>query len=86
MTPSNPIATLDYGFEVAGYPFFTVTKLTDEVQIEVKYTEAFDGLLAPCGDGPWVFSVGLSNTFRVETFEVAKTRRLEAFLLQGGQR
>ncbi|KAF2629297.1 glycoside hydrolase family 78 protein [Macroventuria anomochaeta] len=86
LSPSNPLVTLDYGFEVAGFPFFSVAAVSGLVQIEVKYTEEFSGLLQPYSDGPWTFSNGLSNTFRVETFNVTSTGYIESFFVQGGQR
>ncbi|KAK2012488.1 Six-hairpin glycosidase [Colletotrichum eremochloae] len=86
LSPDIPIATLDYGAERAGYPIFDVTSLSAPAQIEVKYTEHFDGLNHPFGDGPFAFSNQLSNSFRVETFEVATTGRLASPLIQGGQK
>ncbi|KAF2021682.1 glycoside hydrolase family 78 protein [Aaosphaeria arxii CBS 175.79] len=86
LTPSSPVATLDYGSEVAGYPVFNVHAVSGKVQIEVKYTEEFRGLNSNYSDGPFTFSIGLSNTYRVETFEVTETGPLQAYLLQGGQR
>lgn len=35
----NPLATLDYGYEIAGTPFFDVSKLAGVVQVEVKYAK-----------------------------------------------
>jgi hypothetical protein len=77
---------LDYGSEVAGYPFFVISSVTGSVQIEVKYSEEFSGLLANLSDGPPPFNVGLSNSYRVETFQITEPGYLEAFFLQGGQR
>ncbi|KAH0282787.1 Six-hairpin glycosidase [Aureobasidium namibiae CBS 147.97] len=86
LNSKNPIATLDYGYEVAGYPFFKVTGFEGKVQIEVKYTENFNDINLPYSDGPFPFAEGLSNTYRVETFEVSCTGQLDSFLAQGGQR
>ncbi|KAK1980087.1 Six-hairpin glycosidase-like protein [Colletotrichum cereale] len=86
LSPDTPIATLDYGAERAGYPIFDVASLSAPAQIEVKYTEHFDGLNHPFSDGPFAFSNQLSNNFRVETFDVAATGRLASPLIQGGQR
>lgn len=63
-----------------------MARLTGQVQIEVKYTEAFDGLHQPFSDSPYPFSVALSNTYRVETFNITKTGPIEGYFLQGGQR
>lgn len=86
LTASNPLATLDYGLEVAGYPFFEVISASGKVQIEVKYTEEFSGLSNSFADGPYAFAVQLSNTYRVETFQVTGKGQLQSSLLQGGQR
>lgn len=83
---TNPVATLDYGGESAGYPFFEVSSLTGVAQVEVKYTEEFGGLNQPFSDGPFAYSNQLGNTFRVETFNFTSAGRLVAPLLQGGQR
>ncbi|RAK98159.1 putative alpha-L-rhamnosidase C [Aspergillus ibericus CBS 121593] len=83
---TNPLVTLDYGTEIGGFPFFDVDSLSGAVQIEAKYTEPMTGLDAPFGDGPWTFANGLSNTFRVETFNVTSTGRMESFFIQGGLR
>lgn len=82
----TPLATLDYGVERAGYAFFTVTSLSQPVQIEVRYSEPFAGLAGPWSDGPFLFSPMLANHFRAETFNVTQAGRLVAPLLQGGQR
>lgn len=51
---SNPVLTLDYGAEVAGFPFVEVTAITGSaVQIELKYSEPFDGLNLLYGEDPW---------------------------------
>ncbi|TEA10845.1 hypothetical protein C8034_v008445 [Colletotrichum sidae] len=86
LTPDIPVATLDYGAERAGFPFLDVSALDAPAQIEVKYTEHFDGLHHPFGDGPYTFSNQLGNSFRVETFNISSTGRLASPLIQGGQR
>jgi len=86
LSPFDPLVTLDYGTEVAGFPFFNIAALSGVVQIEVKYTEEFSGLLQPYSDGPWTFSNGLANRFRVETFNITETGYIEGFFVQGGQR
>ncbi|KAK2602177.1 hypothetical protein N8I77_008730 [Diaporthe amygdali] len=83
---TTPVATLNYGGESAGYPFFEVSSLTEPLQVEVKYTEEFGGLNQPFSDGPFAYSNQLGNTFRVETFNITTTGRLVAPLLQGGQK
>ncbi|KAF4809892.1 hypothetical protein CGCSCA5_v011084 [Colletotrichum siamense] len=86
LTPDIPIATLDYGAERAGFPVFEVSALDGPTQIEVKYTEHFDGLNHPFGDGPYSFSNQLGNSFRVETFNITAEGKTVSPLLQGGQK
>jgi hypothetical protein len=86
LNTDSPLVTLDYGTERAGYPFFSVVDLVGPVQIEVKYSESFVGLAHPWADGPYAFATGLSNSFRVETFNITSTGGFSAPLIQGGQR
>ncbi|RAK75976.1 putative alpha-L-rhamnosidase C [Aspergillus fijiensis CBS 313.89] len=86
LDPQTPLVTLDYGTEAAGFPYFEVESLSTPVQIEAKYSEPYTGLDEPFADGPFDFANGLSNTFRVETFNVTSTGRVESFFIQGGQR
>ncbi|KAI4906359.1 hypothetical protein J4E90_010578 [Alternaria incomplexa] len=86
LSPANPLVTLDYGTEVAGFPFFHISAISGTVEIEVKYSEEYRGIEEPFSDGPWTFSNGLSNSFRVETFNVTETGYIESFFVQGGQR
>jgi hypothetical protein len=78
--------TLDYGTEVGGFPQFQAKSISAPVQIEAKYTEAKNGLENASGDGPWTFSNGLTNTFRVETFNVTEPGQVESYFIQGGLR
>lgn len=58
LTPSAPVLTLDYGAEVAGFPYFEVASLGGPAaQIELKYSEQFAGLNLSTGDGPWYTSL-----------------------------
>jgi hypothetical protein len=82
----NEIATLDYGYEVGGYQHFEVASFTGLVQLEVRYSEGFWALGFNYSDGPFTFANGLTNNFRVETFEISQTGATEAFLIQGGLR
>lgn len=52
LTSSSPVLTLDYGAEVAGFPTFNVQKLSKPAQVELKYSEPYDGLSMPYSDGP----------------------------------
>ncbi|KAI5477313.1 Six-hairpin glycosidase [Pseudohyphozyma bogoriensis] len=44
------------------------------------------GLLTPDGDGPFLFTSGLANTFRVETFNITQTGSTSSYFIQGSQR
>jgi len=53
LNSAAPILTLDYGAEVAGFPYFEVASLAGSTaQIELKYSEQFEGLKLNTGDGP----------------------------------
>ncbi|RDW84250.1 hypothetical protein BP6252_01840 [Coleophoma cylindrospora] len=78
--------TLDYGRDVAGYPVFEVAVVEGYAQIEVKYSEAYNGLLESQGDGPFAFANGLAGTFRVETFNLTHTGNVSSYFIQGSQR
>ncbi|KAJ5682304.1 glycoside hydrolase family 78 protein [Penicillium macrosclerotiorum] len=82
----STLVTLDYGFEVAGFPYFQVSDLDRPLQIEIKYTEQFDGLNHVWADGPYYFSNGLSNSFRVETINITEPGKFQSYFIQGGQR
>ncbi|KAL4930987.1 putative alpha-L-rhamnosidase C [Aspergillus undulatus] len=86
LSPSQPNVTLDYGAEVGGYPFLYIHSLSGTVQIEAKYSEAKPGLDVPYADGPWAFQNQLSNTFRVETFNITTPGQIKSYFQQGGQR
>ncbi|KXT09344.1 hypothetical protein AC579_4110 [Pseudocercospora musae] len=86
LSTSSPILTIDYGSEVAGFPFFDVGEISAPTQIEVKYAEDFTAFNNPYSDGPWTFSNGLSSSFRTETFNLTKPGRFEWSLVQGGQK
>lgn len=83
LTQSQPFATLDYRAEVGGFPFFTVSSTSSPSQIEVKYTEAFDGLNQPFADGPFTFTDALANTLRTETLNITGPGRYSSFFIQG---
>lgn len=82
----NERVIADYGCEVAGRAYFVVDAVSGPVQIETKYSEELPGIDNPNGDGPYAFAIGLSSTFRVETFNVTQTGRFESNFIQGGQR
>lgn len=87
LTAANPVVTLDYLTEIGGFPFIEVSNFSAVgTQIESRYSDAKASLDLPQADGPWTYSNGLSNTFRVETINVTSSGRLESFFIQGGQR
>ena len=38
LSASSPLVTLDFGHEVAGYPFFVVDAMSGPAQVELKYS------------------------------------------------
>ncbi|KFY52885.1 hypothetical protein V496_08090 [Pseudogymnoascus sp. VKM F-4515 (FW-2607)] len=84
---ANPVVTLDYGANVAGFPFVEVSSVSASgAQIELKYSEPFGGLKEPWSNGPFLYVNGLMNSFRTETFNVSSTGPTTSFFIQGGQR
>lgn len=54
LNSSSPVLSLDYGAEVAGFPYVEISSLEGNyAQIELKYSEPYEGLGLPYGDGPW---------------------------------
>ncbi|KAI6822149.1 glycoside hydrolase family 78 protein [Hortaea werneckii] len=86
LSPEKPCVTLDFESDVSGFPSFIVADLTEAVEIEFKYAEQFMALSNPESDGPWTFSNGLSNSFRVERFSLTKADPVQSFFVQGAQR
>jgi hypothetical protein len=86
LSPANPVLTLDYGTEAGGFPYIEVQGFQGDLQFELKYSEQWNGLNQPNGDGPFTFAVALANTYRTETFNVQAPGPIESFFLQGGLR
>lgn len=60
---STPVLSLDYGSEVAGFPYVDVASFDSEyAQVELKYSEPYEGLGLPYGDGPWYASEQSTTT------------------------
>jgi hypothetical protein len=63
LNASSPTLSLDYGAEVAGFPYVEISSFTGEyAQIELKYSEPYEGLGLPYGDGPWYVSFYLRSS------------------------
>lgn len=86
LSPSQPLLTLDYGTNRAGFPIFTVDSLSGPTQLELKYSEEFPALSLPQADGPWPYVPGLANSFRIETFNVTEPGEVQSYFIQGAQR
>jgi hypothetical protein len=86
LSPSQPFLTLDYGTDRSGFPIFCIDSLSDATQIEVKYSEEFPALALPQSDGPYPYTVGLANSFRIETLNLTEPGKLQNYFVQGGQR
>lgn len=52
LNSSFPVVTFDYGAEVAGFPSFNVRSLSGLAQVELKYSEPYNGLRLLYSDGP----------------------------------
>lgn len=86
LTGEGDSIVLDYGHEVAGTPYFSISAVDSPVQLEIRYSEELQGLASGNGDGPYAFSQGLSSTFRTETFNITSAAVIRSYFVQGGQR
>ncbi|KAF1772302.1 Six-hairpin glycosidase-like [Phytophthora cactorum] len=90
LSAGEPLATLDYDYEVAGLPYFVASSVSNgPVEIEVKYAEQFPALSLNYSDGPSQFTTSIANSRRVETHrftgdEIGAT--VTSMLSQPGQR
>ncbi|KAL3668516.1 hypothetical protein V7S43_006600 [Phytophthora oleae] len=86
----EPVAILDYDYEVAGLPYFVVFAVSNgPVDVEVKYAEQFPVLPANFSDGPSQFATAVANSRRVETHRFAQNEigvTVMSMLSQAGQR
>ncbi|KAG6617751.1 Glycoside hydrolase [Phytophthora cinnamomi] len=90
LTAAEPIATLDYGYEVAGLPYFVVSAVSSgPVDVEVKYSEQFSVLSTNFSDGPSQYATAVANSRRVETHRITLDEinaTVTSMLSQPGQR
>lgn len=90
LTAAEPIATLDYDYEVAGLPYFVVSALSNgPVDVEVKYSEQFSVLSTNFSDGPSPYATAVANSRRVETHRFTEEDigdTVTSMLSQPGQR
>ncbi|KAE8896867.1 hypothetical protein PF005_g16135 [Phytophthora fragariae] len=90
LTAAEPIATLDYDYEVAGLPYFVVSAVSNgPVDVEVKYSEQFSVLSTNFSDGPSQYATAVSNSRRVETHRFTEEdigATVTSMLSQPGQR
>lgn len=90
LTAADPIATLDYDYEVAGLPYFVVSAVSNgPVDVEVKYSEQFAVLSTNFSDGPSQFATAVANSRRVETHRFTQEEigaTVTSMLSQPGQR
>ncbi|POM71881.1 Glycoside hydrolase [Phytophthora palmivora] len=90
LSVDEPLATLDYDYEVAGLPYFVVSAISNgPVEVEVKYAEQFPALSLNYSDGPSQFTTSIANSRRVETHrftgsEIGAT--ITSMLSQPGER
>ncbi|KAL4108510.1 hypothetical protein PRIC1_000225 [Phytophthora ramorum] len=90
LTADDPIATLDYEYEVAELPYFVVSAVSNTpVDVEVKYSEQFPALSTNFSDGPSQFTTAVANSRRVETHRFTEEQvgvTVASMLSQPGQR
>ncbi|KAL4175083.1 hypothetical protein KRP22_000056 [Phytophthora ramorum] len=90
LTADDPIATLDYEYEVAGLPYFVASAVSNTpVDVEVKYSEQFPALSTNFSDGPSQFATAVANSRRVETHRFTEEQvgvTVASMLSQPGQR
>ncbi|POM78636.1 Glycoside hydrolase, partial [Phytophthora palmivora] len=90
LTAQEPIATLDYDYEVAGLPYFVVSGVSNApVDVEVKYSEQFSVLSTNFSDGPSQYATAIANSRRVETHRFTPNEiglLVTSMLSQPGQR
>jgi alpha-L-rhamnosidase len=83
LTSSGSAIVLDYGKDVGGIPFFTVTAETGSPQLKAGYSESLRYLTVN-GDGgaPW----GEGDTSRSDTYTVTGAGTITNRFTQGGER
>ena len=83
LTSSGSAIVLDYGKDVGGIPWFTVTAETGSPQLKAGYSESLRYLTAD-GDGgtPW----GEGDTSRSDTYTVTGAGTVTNRFTQGGER
>ncbi|KUF79820.1 hypothetical protein AM587_10014672 [Phytophthora nicotianae] len=90
LSTDEPLATLDYNYEVAGLPYFVVSSVSNgPVEVEVKYAEQFPALSLNYSDGPSQFTTSIANSRRVETHRFTEDEigaTITSILSQPGQR
>jgi hypothetical protein len=90
LTAEEPMATLDYDYEVAGLPYFVVSAVDNgPVDVEIKYAEQFPVLSTNFSDGPSQYATAVANSRRVETHRFSESdvnTTITSMLSQPGQR
>jgi hypothetical protein len=90
LSADEPLATLDYDYEVAGLPYFVVSSVSNgPVEVEVKFSEQFQALSANYSDGLSQYSLSIANSRRVETHRFSDSdvgATVTSILSQGGER
>jgi alpha-L-rhamnosidase len=83
LTSAGSAIVLDYGKDVGGIPFFTVTAATGSPQLKAGYSESLRYLTVN-GDGgaPW----GEGDTARSDTYTVTGAGTITNRFTQGGER
>src|SRR6201994_2610028 len=80
---ATPTIVLDYGKEVGGVPYFTVTSASGSPQLKAGYSEGLNYLSAD-GDGATPWAEG--DTSRADTYTVSGPGTITNSSVQGGER
>jgi alpha-L-rhamnosidase len=80
---ATPTIVLDYGKEVGGVPYFTVTSTSGSPQLKAGYSEGLNYLSAD-GDGGTPWAEG--DTSRADTYTVSGAGTITNASVQGGER
>ncbi|KAJ8574575.1 hypothetical protein ON010_g4639 [Phytophthora cinnamomi] len=90
LTSDEPLATLDYDYEVAGLPYFVVSSISNgTVDVEIKYSEQFPALSLNYSDGPSQFTTSIASSLRVGTHRFTESdvgATITSVLSQPGER
>ena len=81
---STSYVILDYGDNVGGFPFFDIDQVTGNCSLRVSYSEALPNVVD--GDIEFYPLIRSFDPYRVKSYTVTESGRIESPLIQGAQR